>query len=394
MMNVEGTVAPGFERVRDAFAAAQANDVGGAQLCVYRNGKIVVDLAAGTDVANSRPYNRDTLTVLMSCTKAVVAICCHMLAERGLLDLHAPVARYWPEFARNGKESITIAHLLSHSAGLMSFDPDGKLGSADTLHWNKCTASLAEMAPLWKPGTAYMYHFITYGYLLGEVIRRITGRSVGTFLADEVATPLALDLWIGLPASEDARVAPHFRSVPVVDAATLRRQFAGFGLDVENRLVRAIIYTLTTTDDLIELMTQPRGRAAEVPAGNGIGNARALAKLYAACIGEVDGKRLISDATLRRACVPQTDSLRGPPPLDVFSGGSPQRFGLGFELPRDIVPMLGPGSFGHPGAGGRLGFADPDSGFACGYACNQLLWDGLTPDPRWSWCTALREIAL
>jgi len=391
---LDGTVARGFERVRDAFADAQRDDVGGAQLCIYRRGEVVVDLATGDDRVNGRPYDRDTLTVLMSCTKAAVAICCHLLAQQGRLQLDAPVMRYWPEFAANGKDGITVTHLLTHSAGLMSFDPDSGIEARDMLDWERCTAALARMAPLWPPGSAYMYHFITYGYLLGEVIRRVTGRTVGAFLADEIARPLSLDLWIGLPELEDHRVAPHFRSTDVVDAATWRARFSGLGLDPTQRLVRAVIHALTTTDGLIDLMTQRPGRAAEVPAGNGIGNARALAKLYAACIGEVDGLRLLSSETVARASVPQTDGLKGPSPLDVFSGGSPQRFGLGFELPRDIMPMLGEGSFGHPGAGGRVGFAHPASGIAVGYACNQLLWDGFTPDPRWSWCAALREIVL
>lgn len=391
MTEVEGSVAAGFERVRDAFADAQANDVGGAQLCVYRDGAIVVDLAAGRDRVNDRPYTRDTLTVLMSCTKAAVAICVHRLAERGALDIDAPVARYWPEFVANDKGGIRIADLLNHSAGLMSFDPDSEMRASDMLDWTRCTDALASMAPLWRPGTAYMYHFITYGFLLGEVIRRVTGRSVGRFFADEVAGPLDLDFWIGLPEREDHRVAPHFRSSELIDAVTWRSLLGSIGLDLQNRLVRAVVDAVTTTDDLIDLMARPVGRAAEVPAGNGIGNARALAKMYAACIGPIDGVRLLSGETVRRARIPCTDSLKGPPPLDVFSGGSPQRFGLGFELPRDIVPMLGDGSFGHPGAGGRLGFADPESGVAVGYACNQLLWDGITAEPRWAWCAALSD---
>jgi CubicO group peptidase (beta-lactamase class C family) len=389
---IEGTVAAGFERVRDAFADAQARDSGGAQLCIYRGGKIVVDLAAGHDTVNARAYERSTLTVLMSCTKAVVAICSHLLVQRGQLDLDAPVSRYWREFARNGKADLRVNQLLSHSAGLMSFDPDSDITAVEMLDWDACTASLAEMTPLWDPSSAYLYHFITYGFLLGEVIRRISGRSVGAFLADEISRPLGLDLWIGLPQHAEGRVAPHFRSTDAVDAAVWRERFATLGFDTNQRLVRAVVRALTTTDDLIDLMTQRRGRAAEIPAGNGIGNARSLARLYAACIGSIDGVRLLSTATVDRARAPQTDGLRGPPPLDRLSDGSPQRFGLGFELPRQIMPMLGEGSFGHPGAGGRLGFADPESGIAVGYACNQLLWDGLTTDPRWSWCSALRDV--
>ncbi len=158
----------------------------------------------------------------MSCTKAAVAIVCHQLAERGRLDLDAPVARYWPEFAANGKADLTVSHLLSHSAGLMSFDPDSPLTAEDTLNWDRCTRALAAMKPLWAPGSAYLYHFITYGYLLGEVVRRVSGQTVGTYFANEIARPLALDLWIGLPADQQA---PRGAAFPR-DAARRRRSNA------------------------------------------------------------------------------------------------------------------------------------------------------------------------
>ena len=390
MSDVSGWVAPGFERVRDAFVAGQDRDRGGAQLCAYRRGEIVVDLWSGVDPVNQRPYRADTLTVLMSCTKAAVAMCVHLLAQRGFLDVEAPVARYWPEFVANGKSEITVAHVLSHSAGLMGFDPETPLTAEDMLDWKTCTDALAAMAPLWPPGTAYMYHFITYGYLLGEVIRRVSGNTVGAFVANELAKPLGLDFWVGLPAEADARVAPHFRSNARMEEGALRELFAAGGVDTNDRFVRATIGAMVTTEGLIELMTTRAGRAAEVPAGNGVGNARALAKLYAAAIGEVDGVQFLAPKTLARACVPRTDTLTGPKPFDV-ARGSPQRFGLGFELPRDICPMLGEGSFGHPGAGGRLAFAHPGLGVAAAYACNNLLWDGFTADPRWLWNDALRE---
>jgi CubicO group peptidase (beta-lactamase class C family) len=389
MPEVYGTVGPGFELVRDAFAAGQQLDRGGAQLCIYLRGEVVVDLWTGIDVANSRPYGADTLTVLMSCTKAAVAMCAHLLAQRGLLELEAPVARYWPEFARNDKQDIRVAQLLDHSAGLMGFDPNDPLEARDMLDWDRCANALAAMAPLWSPGSAYMYHFITYGYLIGEVIRRVSGMTVGKFFARDLTAPLGLDLWIGLPEYAEPRVAPHFRSNEPMQEEALRTLFQSSGIDVDDRLVRAAIGAMVTTEGLIELMTTPPGRAAEIPAGNGVGNARSLANLYAAAIGEVQGVHFLAPATLARACVPRTDGLSGPKPFHQLRG-SPQRFGLGFELPRDICPMLGDGSFGHPGAGGRLAFAHPGLGVAAAYVCNNLLWDGFTADPRWQWSDALR----
>jgi CubicO group peptidase (beta-lactamase class C family) len=250
------------------------------------------------------------------------------------------------------------------------------------------------MSPIWPPGTAYLYHFTTYGFLLGEVIRRITGKGVDAFLQDEIAGPLKLDMWIGLPEREDHRVAPHFRSSVRMTPELLRQLFSGLGIDLESRVVRTLSDTFAQTEQLIDLMTERAGRAAIVPAGNGIGNARSLAKMYAATIGEIDGIRLLSKAAIDRARKPQTDHLSGPPPLVARPGTVPQRFGLGFELPRETVPMLGDGSFGHPGAGGRYAFAHPERGYAVAYICTNLLWDGATADPRWvPWNTALREIA-
>lgn len=385
-----GFVAPGFEGVGDAFEQAQTADVGGAQLCIYRRGEMVVDLWTGRDVAADRPYLADTPTVLMSCSKAVVALCVHRLAEQGVLDIEAPIARYWPPFAAGGKIGLTLAHVLSHSAGLAAFAPDAGVDVEAMKDFGRCADALAEQTPLWPPGSAYAYHAITYGYLIGEVVRRVTGRSLGAYLAEEIAEPLNLDLWIGLPDAQQARVARHFRPNPPGGEAGWKALFAAGGMDVDSEIIRAFVQMFVVTDQLINGMNTAPWRAAEIPAGNGIGTARSLAKLYAASIGEVDGFRVISQATLARAIAPRTDGLFGPPPFPQTRGRSAQRFGLGFELPRDTMPMLGPRSFGHPGAGGRLGYADADFGVAAAFACNNMLWDGITPDPRWAWNKALR----
>ena len=392
MTSIGGTVSPGFERVREAFAEGQANDEGGAQLCVYRHGKQVVDLWTGRDPVNDRPYTNDTVAVMMSCTKGAVATAVNMLIERGLIEPDARVAKYWPEFAAAGKEKVTIRHLLTHEAGLTGYDPESGIGAADMLDWTKATEGLARMSPLWEPGTAFFYHFITFGFLLGEVVRRVTGKSCGRFFAEEIARPLGLDMWIGLPEREEHRVAPHFSKGPQLSVEQWKQLFANMGVDVNSRLMRAVLYAFQSTDELIGKMNDRVGHAAEVPAGNGIGNARALARMYAALIGEVDGVRLISRETMEKARTWQTKGLSAPGDMAMASRVEPQRFGLGYELARAPEPMLGDGSFGHAGAGGRMGFAHPESGISLGYVCNNMMWNSIEPDPRWvAWTKALQE---
>ncbi len=182
-----GTVAAGFEGVREAFLAAQREDPGGAQLCVYRNGERVVDLWAGWDAANHRPYGEDTIAVLMSCTKGVVASGVHILADRGLIDFDAPMARYWPEFGQAGKAAITVRQILSHTGGLMNYDAERNMGPAELFDHERSVRELESMAPLWPPGRAVMYHYITFGTLAAELIRRVDGRRIGRFVAEEIA---------------------------------------------------------------------------------------------------------------------------------------------------------------------------------------------------------------
>jgi len=394
MKAIHGTVERGFERVRDGFAAGEAADPGGAQLCVYRHGKKVVDIWTGEDPVKGRPFDEGTITVLMSCTKAAVAVCANMLIERGLLDPDAPVARYWPEFAAGGKADVRVWQLLAHSAGLMGYDPESRVGAQEMYDPVRSAEAIARMEPLWKPGTASLYHFATYGVLVGELVRRVTGKTVGRYFAAEVARPLDLDLWIGLPPSEEHRVAAHFRPNPrAMSEKDWQALFSGLGADPSTRLLRTAIHTFVVLDEVIAFANTPEGHALELPAGNGIGNARSLARMYAACIGDVDGVRLFSPATMERARTCLTDALPAPDGFVRFRGNSPQRFGLGFELPRDAEPMLGPGSFGHAGAGGRMGFAHPESGFAVGFVCSAMLWDDIHPDDRWmGWTRALNEL--
>jgi CubicO group peptidase (beta-lactamase class C family) len=394
-MSVHGTVEAGFEGVREAFAAAQApeKDDGGAQLCVYRHGKKVVDLWAGQDKLADRPYTDETSTVCFSVSKGATATMAHMLAERGQLDFDAPVAKYWPEFAQAGKAKMPVSYIISHRAGLSGFPPESGVGPEALLDWETCTTALAAMEPLWEPGTAYAYHAITYGYLVGEVIARITGKTPGTFFAEEIAKPLGLELWIGLPEAQEPRVAKFYSNGQGLDAAQMTAMAQAMGFDLNSRLTQTMLKSFADTPAALKMLDTRQGHAAEVPAANMIGTAASLARMYAATIGAVDGIRLLKPETVAKAMVPTTEGLSPPGDLAKLPSRSPLRYGLGYQLTRDFAPMLGEGSFGHDGAGGRIGFAHPQSGVAVGYVGNNMQWDGMSgPDARWTgWTKALRE---
>ncbi|MEU2387553.1 serine hydrolase domain-containing protein [Streptomyces sp. NPDC012461] len=370
MTTIDGEVAPGFEPVREAFTAnfARHGDIGAA-VCVYRYGRPVVDLWGGVaDPETGRPWTRDTLQLVYSATKGATATAAHMLAERGALDLDAPVAKYWPEFASNGKADIPVRWLLSHQAGLIALDQPVPLNQA--LTWHPIAAALADQRPVWTPGTAHGYHGRTWGWLVGEVIRRVSGRSPGRFFADEIAAPLGLDFFIGLPASERDRVSRMVYRRPDVDLTTvpteslpeeLREQVAAWR-DPNSFSNRAYAVTDPAEIDF----DSPEVQAAELPASNGIGTARALARMYAALIGEVDGVRLLTQETLASATREQTG---GKDQVMLI----PSRFSAGYMLPTDTNPMTGPNAFGHTGRGGSLGFADPEHGIAFGYVMNHIV---------------------
>ena len=375
MVAIDGSVEPGFGKVADVFAAnfEYEGDVGAA-VCVHLDGRRVVDLWGG--VANrdtGDPYTADTLQLVFSTTKGATAICANMLIERGAIDVDAPVATYWPEFAAAGKDRLPVRYLLTHQAGLHRFDR--KVTVDDVVAVTPVVEALAAQAPYWEPGSAHGYHGFTYGWLVGEVVRRVTGRSLGTWFAEEVAAPLGLDFWIGLPESEEKRVSPLIDSPPPDDPeiAALMMQMMG----PESELFRVI-----TVDGALPVATpgEPmwfnsrEAHATEMPAANGITTARSLSRLYAATIGEVDGVRLLKPKSIEIATTPQTSGVDRVLAIET-------KFGLGFLLHSDATPLLGPHSFGHAGAGGSLGFADPDSGVAFGYVMNQMK-AGLNNDPR------------
>ncbi|MCM2389993.1 serine hydrolase domain-containing protein [Streptomyces albipurpureus] len=375
-MDVRGTVAEGFQAVEDAFQRNfEQRGERGAAITVYRDGHKVVDLWAGTrDVDGDEPWAVDTAQTVRSVTKGVAAAVVLLLHQRGQIDLDAPVGTYWPEFKAAGKERVLVRHLLAHRAGLAAIDRP--LTPAEAIDGISGPAAMAAQRPAWEPGTDHGYHPQTFSWLIAELVRRVTGRTIGRWVAEEIARPLDLDFWIGLPAEEAHRVG-RIGPVPEPPAA------AGGGLNLRPK--RSVSEAYRDPDSLTRRAfgaihplpdeNDPDYRAAELPASGGISTARALARFYAATIGEVDGgRRLFAPATLTLA---RTEESAGPDRVLIV----PTRLSLGFMLHGAAAPLLGPASFGHPGRGGSLGFADPASGIAFGYVTNGLR-KGVTADPR------------
>src|SRR4051812_1845278 len=364
---VEGAVDERWGRVRDAFVAnfAERADVGAA-VCVYVDGHPVVDLWGGVaDPVAGSPWQQETIVCVFSSTKGVTAIGANLAIQRGLLDPDAPVASYWPEFGANGKDSITVRQVLSHQAGLPLVD--GEFSLEEALDWVPMVEALAAQAPLWDPGSRHGYHMRTYGWLVGELLRRATGRSPGTYLREEVTGPLGVDFWVGLPESEEPRVA---RLVP--PETTPRDALASFGGSL---LLTRVLANPGGHFDYNEMWNTRALHAAELPSSNGIGDARGLARLYASCIGNgVDGKRTLKDETIEAAT---TVHSKGPDAVIMIESC----FGLGFMLGRSFGAANPAPAFGHAGAGGSLAFADPSSGMAFAYVMNDLRFDP-NGDPR------------
>ncbi|MFE0644274.1 serine hydrolase domain-containing protein [Streptomyces sp. NPDC058877] len=375
-VDVRGTVAAGWEPVRDAFLNnfAQRGEQGAA-LAVHHDGVAVVDLWAGSrDVDGTEPWTADTAQVVRSATKGVAAVVPLLLHQRGLLDLDAPVASYWPDFKARGKDRVTVRQLLAHRAGVPVLDRP--LTLAEAVDLPTATAAVAAQEPVWEPGTAHGYHAHTFSWLLSGLVHRVTGRTIGRWVADEITDPLGLDLWIGLPDAEVHRVG---RLGPVAEveppgsgALRLRpkRSVTEAYQDPQSLTRRAFGVIDPKPDE-----NDPVYRAAELPGSAGVATARALARFYAATLGPVDGApRLLDPATLALA---RTEESAGPDRVLLVG----TRFGLGHMLHGPACPLLGPTSFGHPGRGGSLGFADPDAGIAFGYVTNGMR-KTVTADPR------------
>ncbi|MFH0521626.1 serine hydrolase domain-containing protein [Streptomyces sp. M41] len=372
-MDVNGTVAGGFEPVREAFVRNFATlGERGAAVTVYRDGHKVVDLWAGTkDVDGTQPWQRGTAQVVRSATKGVAAAVPLILHQRGELDLDAPVGAYWPEFKAHGKERLLVRHVLNHRAGLPVLDRP--LTPEEALDPHRGPAAVAAQEPAWQPGTDHGYHALTYGWLLDELVRRVTGRWAGEWLATEIAGPLGADLWLGLPQAQADRVGRSGRVEGPEPTGGLRarpKRSVTEAYQDPDSLTRRAFAAITPFPD----QNDPAYRAAALPATNGIATADGLARVYAALIGEVDGVRLFDPATVELA---RAEESSGPDRVLVVG----TRFGLGYMLHGTASPLLGPGSFGHPGRGGALGFADPETGIAFGYVTNGFR-KTVTADPR------------
>lgn len=361
-VDVNGTVAEGFEPVRDAFARnfAVLGDRGAA-VTVYRDGHKVVDLWGGTrDVDGTEPWQHGTAQIVRSATKGVAAAVILLLAQRGLLDLDAPVAAHWPAYKARGKEHTRVRHLLAHRAGVPVLDRP--LTPAEAADPGVAAAAVAAQTPAWRPGDDHGYHAQTYSWLTGELVRRVTGRSIGAWIAEEIARPLDLDLWVGLPPEQAGRVGrvAQVKAPPAPGGLRTRPKRAVVEAYADpHSLTRRAFAAITPMPD----ENDPAYRAAVLPASNGIATAEGLARFYAALIGEVDGVRLFSPETAAEA---RAEHSAGPDRVLVVN----TRFGLGYMLHGSASPLLSPGSFGHPGRGGALGFADPESGIAFGYVTN------------------------
>jgi CubicO group peptidase (beta-lactamase class C family) len=386
---VDGLVEPGFEGVRDAFAHNfEVGREGGAAFCLHVEGRKVVDLWGGwSDREHHKPYGQDTLQLVFSTTKGATAMCANLLAQRGDLDLDAPVATYWPEFAQAGKEDVPVRWLLTHQVGLPALDVS--LTPEEVQAWDPVIDALAAQAPFWEPGTAHGYHALTYGWLVGEVIRRVTGISVGAFFDQEFAGPLGLEFWVGLPPEHEHRVSPVFGGAVALPTGpgTAGPGTAGPGVTAtapsdyaSTLLARAL--NAAGAFSAPGWMNQPAWHAAEVPAANGITNATSLSRLYAGLIGPVEGGP--AQSILTRAQVDEARIVRTFGADQVFaSAGFPmeQHIGQGFWISSPYAPFGGEGSFGHTGAGGSFGYADPENGLGVGYVMNKMS-AGVLGDPR------------
>jgi CubicO group peptidase (beta-lactamase class C family) len=367
--HIVGRVAAGWESVRDAFEhnLRTREDVGAGVAVVHR-GELVVDLVGGFfDSAATKHYEADTLQLTFSTTKGVVALAVAMCVERGLLSYDEPVQHFWPEFGQGHKEHVTVAQLLSHRAGLYTVDEP--VSFEELLNWETMTGKLARTTPLFEPNSTHGYHAITFGWLAGELVRRVDGRSIGRFVQEEIAAPTGGEIYIGLPERLEDRVSPinqGFKRADDTARSMAERPNAGIQ---DSSLNRAL--TVNGALAVKGAFNRRDVHAAEIPAANGISNARSLATMYAAPLGSVDtpnGRvRLLSDATREMAAKSATPPGERDAIL-IF----PTSFSMGFMAPCGAVPYDRPGSFGHPGAGGSVSFADPTREMAFSYVMNRM----------------------
>jgi len=365
-IEIKGYCEERFKSVKEAFQSNFDDNLEvGASFAVTINGKHVVDLWGGyANADKTKEWKKDSIVNVYSTTKVMTAICIHMLVDRGLLDLDAPVAKYWPEFAQAGKENLPVRYLLSHTSGLAGWDKHFR--SKKLYNWDLMIELLAAQKPWWEPGTKSGYHTLTFGHLLGELVRRITKKSLGTFFREEVAVPLGADFHIGLPEEHDNRVADLIPPPPI--------DLSNFG-DIDPKSVAMRSLTNPIIDVLATKTREWRG--AEIPAGNGHGNARSVSRITAAlaCGGELDGVCLLSEEAIKRSIEEQsygTDLV-----LNI-----PIRFGLGWGLQSKENPIgPNPNLFYWGGYGGSVVAVDLDAKMSFSYVMNKMV-STLTGDPR------------
>jgi len=371
MITVHGAADDGFGPVADAFRENFTEDIEvGAACAVYHRGRLVVDLYAGVaDARTNRPWGPQTLAVVFSVGKGLMTLCAYLAHQRGLLDFDAPVVSVWPEFGANGKEQTTIRDLFCHRAGLAALDTDLTLD--DLAEWTPVNRAIEEQKPLWQPGTDFAYHALTFGWLTGEVLRRVTGLSPHDLLAEYLTTPLGADAWIGLPTEEEPRVAFHLPRPQVDDPAYEQFVQLAMGLPAVIRALSlggALAPTLIDGSD--RDFNAPAVHALQIPAANAITSAASLARIYAAAVSSVDGRppllsaESVADATTLRSSGPGWPGALTRPGI---------RFGTGFMINGiPYLPLLSGSSFGHDGASGSLGFADADAEIGFGYVNNRF----------------------
>ncbi|WP_196260912.1 serine hydrolase domain-containing protein [Pelagibacterium limicola] len=366
MVSVEGTVHSGFEPLADAFTRAfEGRPTMGAGLHVFIGGESVVDLWGGVaDARIGRVWERDTPSVIFSCTKGLVSILVARLVQEGRIAYDAPVSHYWPEFAAEGKDEVTVGQALAHQAGLSA--PRRDLDEDDIVNWDRMVDVLAAQAPLWPPGEGYAYHALTHGWVVGEVLRRVTGQPVGRCFSEQIAAPLGVDAWIGLPQALSGRPA-HLQVDPALSAL-----WAEEGRKPEpNWPFKAMTLGSALPADLVTEeggFNKQRIRSAEIPGAGGIATAEALAAMWSATVVETRGVRLLGERVIADATRTQSEGA------SVFGGEPPYaRWGYGFQLESDARRYLGGGCFGHDGAGGQVGFADPTRQIGFGFVTNWMM---------------------